>query len=126
MDKVTGGSDGKESARNAGDQALIPGLGRSFWRRKWQPTPVFLLGEVHGQRSLAGYSSWGRRESDTTEQLIHTHTHTVTHTVMQTTAGGLPTGHNCAVQEVREPPAPHAELKGAVHLFHPREFTVPV
>ena len=35
------------------------------WRRKWQPTPVFLPGESHEQRSLAGYSPWGRKESDT-------------------------------------------------------------
>ena len=41
--------------------------------RKWQPTPVFLPGESHGQRSLEGYSPWGRKESDTTEQLTHTH-----------------------------------------------------
>ena len=34
------------------------------WRRKWQPTPVFLPGESHGQRSLVGYSPWGRKESD--------------------------------------------------------------
>ena len=39
------------------------------WRKRWQPTPVFLLGEVHGQRSLVGYSPWGRKESGTTEQL---------------------------------------------------------
>ena len=39
------------------------------WRRKWQPTPVLLPGEFHGQRSMAGYSSWGREESDMTEQL---------------------------------------------------------
>ena len=39
------------------------------WRREWQPTPVFLPGESHGQRSLAGYSLWGRKESDTTERL---------------------------------------------------------
>ena len=39
------------------------------WRRKWQPTPVFLPGEFHGQRSLAGYGPWGRTESDTTEPL---------------------------------------------------------
>ena len=38
----------------------------------WLPTPIFLLGEFHGQRSLAGYSSWGHKESDTTEPLIHT------------------------------------------------------
>ena len=37
------------------------------WRREWQPTPVFLPGESHGQRSLEGYGPWGRKESDTTE-----------------------------------------------------------
>ena len=37
------------------------------WRRKWQPTPVFLPGEFHGQRSLAGCSPWGHKESDMTE-----------------------------------------------------------
>ena len=37
------------------------------WRRKWQPTPVFLPGESHGQRSLVGCRLWGRTESDTTE-----------------------------------------------------------
>ena len=39
------------------------------WRKKWQPTPVFLPGESHGQRSLVGYSPWGHKESDMTEQL---------------------------------------------------------
>ena len=39
------------------------------WRRKWQPTPVFLPGESHGQRSLAGYSPWSHKELDTTERL---------------------------------------------------------
>ena len=39
------------------------------WRRKWQPTPVFLPREPHGHRSLAGYGPWGRKESDATEQL---------------------------------------------------------
>ena len=37
------------------------------WRRKWQPTPVFLPGKSHGQRSPAGYRPWGCKESDTTE-----------------------------------------------------------
>ena len=41
------------------------------WRRKWQPTPVFLPRKSHGQRSLVGYSPWGHKESDTTE---HAHT----------------------------------------------------
>ena len=45
------------------------------WRRKWQPTPVILSGESHGQRSLAGYSPWGHKESDATERLTHTEMH---------------------------------------------------
>ena len=44
-------------------------VGKIPWRREWQPTPVFLPGVFHGQRSLVGYSPWGRKESDTTEQL---------------------------------------------------------
>ena len=44
------------------------------WRRKWQSTPVLSPGKSHGQRSLVGYSVWGRRESDTTEWL-HFHFH---------------------------------------------------
>ena len=44
-----------------------PWVGNIPWRRKWQPTPVFLPGESHGQRSLAGYSPWGCKESDMTE-----------------------------------------------------------
>ena len=39
------------------------------WRRRWQPTPVLLPGESHGWKSLVGYNPWGRKESDTTEQL---------------------------------------------------------
>ena len=41
-------------------------------KRQWQPTPVFLPGKPHGQRSLAGYGPRGRKESDTTERLTHT------------------------------------------------------
>ena len=39
-----------------------------FWRKKWRPTAVFLPGKSHGQRSLAGYSPWVCKESDTTER----------------------------------------------------------
>jgi len=46
-----------------------PWVGKIPWRRKWQPTPVFLPGKSHEQRSLVGYIPWGRRESNTTEQL---------------------------------------------------------
>ena len=48
---------------------FYPWVGKIPWRRKWQPTPVFLPGESHGQRSMMGYSPWGHKESDTTEQL---------------------------------------------------------
>ena len=51
-----------------------PWVGKILWRRKWQPTPVFLPGKSHGQRSLVGYSPWGHKESDTTERL-HFHFH---------------------------------------------------
>jgi len=61
------GSDSKESVCNVGDPGLIPGLGRFPWRREWQPTPVFLPGEFHGQRSLVGYSPWSHKESDRAE-----------------------------------------------------------
>jgi len=62
-----GGSDSKESTCNEGDLGLIPGSRNIPWRREWQPTPVFLPGDFHGQRSLVGYSPWVRKESDTAE-----------------------------------------------------------
>ena len=46
-----------------------PWVGKISWRRKWQPTPVFLPGKSHGQRNLVGYSPWGCKELDTTERL---------------------------------------------------------
>ena len=46
-----------------------PWVRRILWRRKWQPTPVFLPGKSHERRSLVGYSPWGRKELDLTEQL---------------------------------------------------------
>ena len=52
-----GDSDSKESACNTGDPGSIPGLGRFPEEGKGNPTPVFLPGEFHGQRSLVGYSS---------------------------------------------------------------------
>ena len=61
-----GGPDGKESACRTG---LSPWLGKIPWRREWQSTPVLLLGEIHGQRCLVGYSLWGCKELDTPEWL---------------------------------------------------------
>ena len=65
------GSSHKGSVCNAGDVDSIPRLGRFPWGRKWQPTLVFLPGASHGQRSWAGYSPWGHKESDMKE---HVHT----------------------------------------------------
>jgi len=48
---------------------VLPWVGKIFWRREWQSTPVFSPGEFHGQRSLVGYSPWGCKESDMTERL---------------------------------------------------------
>ena len=59
------------NARDIGDVGSIPGsdpwVRKIPWRRKWQPSPVFLSGESHGQRSPVGCSPWGHKESDTTE-----------------------------------------------------------
>ena len=55
-------------ARVGDTEMRVPSPGREGPRtRKWQPTPVFLPGESHGQRRLMGYHPWGCRESDTTE-----------------------------------------------------------
>ena len=49
-------------------------MGKIPWRKEWLPTPVFLPGECHGQRSLAGYSPWGCKELDATK-VTYTRTH---------------------------------------------------
>ena len=47
----------------------LTAIGKIPRRRKWQPTPEFLLGKFHGQRNLEGHSPWGCKESDMTKQL---------------------------------------------------------
>ena len=64
-----GGSIGKESTCNTGDLGSIPELGRSPGEAEWLLTPLFLSGESHGHRSLAGYHARGHTESDTSEGL---------------------------------------------------------
>ena len=60
---------GKDSTCQCRRCRFHPWAGKIPWRRKWQPTPGFLPGKSHGQRSLAGYSPWGHKESETAEQL---------------------------------------------------------
>ena len=60
----------KNLPANAGDikrPRFYPWVGMISWRREWLPTPIFLSGEFHGQRSLVGYSPWDCRELETTE-----------------------------------------------------------
>ena len=70
-----GGSAGKESACNAGDLSLIPGLGSSPEGEYGNPRQYSCLENPHGQRSLVGYSPWGLKESGMTEWLNHSHSH---------------------------------------------------
>ena len=71
-----GGDSGKEpehacQCRRCKRHRFDPWVGKIPWRRAWQLIPEFLPGEFHGQRSLVGYRSWGRKESDTTEVTEH-------------------------------------------------------
>ena len=79
INSFLGGRVVKNLPANTGDT-----IGRRFilwvrkipWRRAWHPTPVFLPGKSHGQRSLVGYRMWSYKESNMTK-----HTHTYTHTL---------------------------------------------
>ena len=72
----------EEHIGDARDAGFNPRVRKIPWRRKWQPTPVFLPGESHGQRSLAGYSPWGPKEIQLS---IHTY-HTIDRTTFFVTA----------------------------------------
>ena len=68
-----GGARGKEPAcqcRRHRRCRFDPWVGKIPWRRKWQPTPVFLPRKSHGQRGLESYRPWVTQESDTTEHTI--------------------------------------------------------
>ena len=65
-----GGFPGSSVVKNKPDKQEMQfrsRVGKIPWRRKWQPTPIFLLRKSHGQRSLEGYSPWSHKELDTTE-----------------------------------------------------------
>ena len=61
--------DSKSICLQCGRPGSDPWVGKIPGRRKWQPIPIFLPGESHGQRSLGGCSPWGHKESDMTERL---------------------------------------------------------
>ena len=62
-----GGANGKESSCQCRRHGFDPWMGKMTWSRQWHPTLRFLPENSHGQRSLMGCSSWGHKESDTTE-----------------------------------------------------------
>ena len=62
-------ASGEESTCQCRRLRFYPWVGKMPWKRKWHLTAVFLPGKCHGQRGLVGYSPWGHKELDTTEQL---------------------------------------------------------
>ena len=74
-DRLEDGSVVKNPLANVGDTGSIPESGRFPWRRKWQPTTVFLPGKFHRQQSLAGNSPWGHKKSDMTKHARTQHTY---------------------------------------------------
>ena len=72
---LPGSSVVKNPPTNVGDVGFDHWVGKILWRRRWKPTPVFLPGESHGQRSLAVYIVHGVAKESNTTELLSTHTH---------------------------------------------------
>ena len=72
LSSFIGGSDSRVRLQ-CKRPGFSPWVGKISWKREWLPNPVFLLGEFHGQKSVAAYSSWGHKELDTTERLTLCH-----------------------------------------------------
>ena len=71
------GASGKEptcQSRRRMRHQFDPWVRKIPWRKAWQPTPILLTGESHGQRNLAGYRPWGHKQLDTTEAIEHART----------------------------------------------------
>ena len=91
------------------------------WRRKWQPTPVFLFGNSHGRRSLAGYSPRGHKLLDVTER-ARTHTHFFCEAVSSTRVNQpirrVPHGFQRMVHNVRAAQRKSTDGLGRADAFH--------
>ena len=72
---------GKEICLQGRRPRFDPWVGKIPWRSEWLPTPVFLFGESHEQKSLVGYRPWGHKDSDTTERLTVLFSHYLKKTV---------------------------------------------
>ena len=100
-----GGSEVKASALQWGRPGFDAWVRKIPWRRKWQSNPVFLPEDFHGQRSPVGYSLWGHKESDMTEQLTDTHSSYIT------------SGWRLAGEAVFRPPS-DVYLRSFLYRFH--------
>ena len=109
-----GGSDGIESACNVGDLGLIPGLGRSPWRRKWQLAPVFLPGKSHGQSSLVGYSPWSCEKLDKTERLSLS----LLIDILSVCLEGSVSLRSLEINKLINKPCPHCRSDGRKNINH--------
>ena len=88
---------GKESACHCRRRGFDPWVRKIPWKRTRQPTPVFLLGKFHRQRSLVGNSPWGHKESDMTEQLNSKWGYTQTYMATVGDSWGHPSVSECPV-----------------------------
>ena len=91
---------------------MDPWVGKTPWRRKWQPSPVFLPGKFQGQRNVEGYSPWSHKESDATEQLS---THTQRDLLGSPVAGSLPS----SVEDMGSIPGQGTKILHASELLSP-------
>ena len=91
---------------------MDPWVGKTPWRRKWQPSPVFLPGKFQGQRNVEGYSPWSHKESDATEQLS---THTHRDLLGSPVAGSLPS----SVEDMGSIPGQGTKILHASELLSP-------
>ena len=66
------GKDSTSQCRRGNRRRFSPWVRKIYWRRKWQPTPIFLPAKSHGQWSLTGYSPWGRTVGPTERAHMHT------------------------------------------------------
>ena len=115
------GASGKEPAcqcRKHKRSRFHPWVRKIPWRRKWLPTPVFLPGKSHGQRSLAGYSPRGCKESDTTEWVERTHTSWHIYCMCVVWSCSAPSlGYKCCVSQMF---TVFTSVSLAPHLMHDR------
>ena len=105
--RLTSGSDSRICLR-CRRRGFNPWVGKIPWRRAWQPTPVFLPGEPHGQRLPASYSPHGCKESDTTEATEHARVQGTGFHVPQGNGNGISHPTAKSLRDAAEGPSGHS------------------